>query len=166
MLTDDQAFITFSEKIRECNLDRYGIHVPQIAVLGVQSSGKSSVLESITGIAFPRDSKLCTRGPMEVRLKKCSTAEEEGIHVSLRNNESRIFNLGDEQSPEFGHHLSSLVQSSLERQSNFTEEVIVIEVYRVIQTPFTVVDLPGYYQCRSRMTFNVRDLTSCLRRYG
>ncbi|KAH8841775.1 Dynamin- protein 4C [Pyricularia oryzae] len=37
------------------------IFLPQLVVVGDQSSGKSSVLESITGFAFPRAAELCTR---------------------------------------------------------------------------------------------------------
>lgn len=37
---------------------------------GSQSAGKSSALESITGITFPRAEGTCTRCPIEARLKK------------------------------------------------------------------------------------------------
>jgi len=43
--------------------------LPRIAVLGSQSSGKSSVLESIVGMDFlPRGSGVVTRRPLEMRL--------------------------------------------------------------------------------------------------
>jgi ABC-type branched-subunit amino acid transport system ATPase component len=45
------------------------ISLPRIAVLGSQSAGKSSVLESIVGIDFlPRGSGVVTRRPLEMRL--------------------------------------------------------------------------------------------------
>jgi GTPase SAR1 family protein len=45
------------------------INLPRIAVCGQQSSGKSSVLESIVGIDFlPRGSGVVTRRPLEMRL--------------------------------------------------------------------------------------------------
>ncbi|XP_016351081.1 interferon-induced GTP-binding protein Mx1-like [Sinocyclocheilus anshuiensis] len=51
-----------------------GIHkdlaLPTIAVIGDQSSGKSSVLEALSGIALPRGSGIVTRCPLELRLKK------------------------------------------------------------------------------------------------
>ena len=37
--------------------------------MGDQSSGKSSVLEAISGIAFPRGSGLVTRCPTQVTMK-------------------------------------------------------------------------------------------------
>ena len=37
------------------------VALPQLVVVGDQSSGKSSVLEGLTKLPFPRDSGLCTR---------------------------------------------------------------------------------------------------------
>ncbi|XP_016405691.1 interferon-induced GTP-binding protein Mx3-like isoform X2 [Sinocyclocheilus rhinocerous] len=51
-----------------------GIHkdlaLPTIVVIGDQSSGKSSVLEALSGVALPRGSGIVTRCPLELRLKK------------------------------------------------------------------------------------------------
>lgn len=48
-----------------------GDHValPQLVVCGDQSSGKSSVLEGISGIPFPRQDGLCTRFATEIILR-------------------------------------------------------------------------------------------------
>ncbi|PSC76263.1 dynamin-related 4C-like [Micractinium conductrix] len=43
-----------------------GIDLPKIAVVGDQSSGKSSVIESIFGISLPRGSGIVTRTPIQV----------------------------------------------------------------------------------------------------
>jgi interferon-induced GTP-binding protein Mx len=47
-----------------------GVFLPQIAVMGDQSSGKSSVLEAISGIPFPRGSGLVTRCPTQIVMKR------------------------------------------------------------------------------------------------
>jgi GTPase SAR1 family protein len=52
----------------------------QIAVLGDQSSGKSSVLESLTGFSFPRGAGLCTRYVTQIT---CCRALETSIFVSI-----------------------------------------------------------------------------------
>ncbi|KAF7317583.1 hypothetical protein MKEN_00845300 [Mycena kentingensis (nom. inval.)] len=44
------------------------IDLPQIAVIGNQSAGKSSLIESISGITLPRAAGTCTRCPTECRL--------------------------------------------------------------------------------------------------
>lgn len=54
--------------------------LPQLIVCGEQSSGKSSVLEAISGVRFPRKDTLCTRFATEVILHR---ATDESIAVSL-----------------------------------------------------------------------------------
>ncbi|KAJ7580963.1 P-loop containing nucleoside triphosphate hydrolase protein [Mycena floridula] len=46
------------------------IDLPQIVALGSQSAGKSSAIESISGITLPRASGTCTRCPTECRLTR------------------------------------------------------------------------------------------------
>ncbi|XP_049376637.1 dynamin-related protein 3A-like [Solanum stenotomum] len=51
-----------------------GLRLPQVAVIGSQSSGKSSVLEALVGRDFlPRGSDICTRRPLVLQLEKRST---------------------------------------------------------------------------------------------
>ena len=45
------------------------LRVPSIVVAGSQSSGKSSLIEALAGVALPRDTGTCTRTPIEVRLR-------------------------------------------------------------------------------------------------
>lgn len=44
----------------------------KICVMGDQSSGKSSVLEALAGIPFPRGSGLVTRCPIRLSMKRSS----------------------------------------------------------------------------------------------
>nr|AFR57472.1 putative dynamin-related GTPase domain protein [Epichloe inebrians] len=57
------------DSLRSQGISHY-ISLPQIIVCGDQSSGKSSVLEAISGVAFPVKSNLCTRFPTELILRK------------------------------------------------------------------------------------------------
>src|SRR3981081_1332087 len=45
------------------------ISLPQLVVCGDQSAGKSSVLEGITGIPFPRQDGVCTKFATEIILR-------------------------------------------------------------------------------------------------
>lgn len=49
------------------------VGLPQLVVCGDQSSGKSSVLEAITEIPFPRQENLCTRFATEIILRRHNT---------------------------------------------------------------------------------------------
>ncbi|TFY58995.1 hypothetical protein EVG20_g7953 [Dentipellis fragilis] len=57
------------------------IDVPRVVVIGNQSAGKSSVVESISGLSVPRDSGTCTRCPMECRM---SSSDKWSCQISIR----------------------------------------------------------------------------------
>src|ERR1700712_3009909 len=54
------------DKLREHGVDKY-VELPQIVVVGDQSSGKSSVLEAISELPFPRSSIRCTRFATQIK---------------------------------------------------------------------------------------------------
>ncbi|KAK4493521.1 hypothetical protein RD792_000024 [Penstemon davidsonii] len=60
------------EKLRHLKIMQEGIQLPTIVVVGDQSSGKSSVLESLAGISLPRGQGICTRVPLIMRLQNNS----------------------------------------------------------------------------------------------
>ena len=61
------------DKLFACNAGEY-VDLPQVVVVGDQSSGKSSVLEGLTGLPFPRDSGLCTRFATQITFRRSSEA--------------------------------------------------------------------------------------------
>ncbi|KAI3837277.1 hypothetical protein MKX03_013000 [Papaver bracteatum] len=52
-----------------------GIQLPTIVIVGDQSSGKSSVLESLAGISLPQGQGICTRVPSIMRLQNHTSPE-------------------------------------------------------------------------------------------
>lgn len=57
---ENREILDAIDKVREFDIN-HDLHIPQIVVCGDQSAGKSSVLEAITHIKFPRGSNTCTR---------------------------------------------------------------------------------------------------------
>ncbi|KAF2181226.1 hypothetical protein K469DRAFT_671419 [Zopfia rhizophila CBS 207.26] len=74
----NQALLNKIDKLRELNAK--SIELPQLVVVGDQSSGKSSVLESLTGFSFPQAPGLCTR---YATLISCHRAPEKHVAVSI-----------------------------------------------------------------------------------
>ncbi|KAJ6696389.1 DYNAMIN [Salix koriyanagi] len=65
------------DKLRHLQVMKEGIQLPTIVVVGDQSSGKSSVLESLAGISLPRGQGICTRVPLIMRLQHHTAPEPE-----------------------------------------------------------------------------------------
>ena len=75
----DPTMLEKIDKLFACNVGHY-IDLPQIVVVGDQSSGKSSVLAGLMDLPFPRDSGLCTRFATQILFRR---APESRIAVSI-----------------------------------------------------------------------------------
>lgn len=67
------------DKLFACGVDEL-VNLPQIVVVGDQSSGKSSVLEGLIKKPLPRDSGLCTRFATQIVFRR---AKDSGIAISI-----------------------------------------------------------------------------------
>jgi GTPase SAR1 family protein len=68
--TDEQRQVLDTvAQVRKCGLESI-LSLPQLVVCGDQSAGKSSVLEALTEIPFPRNDNLCTRFATEIILRR------------------------------------------------------------------------------------------------
>ncbi|KAL8849843.1 MAG: hypothetical protein Q9221_005181 [Calogaya cf. arnoldii] len=63
-----KALVTVIQDLRDLGVEELVLPLPKIVVLGDQSTGKSSLIEGISGIKVPRSSGTCTRCPLEVNL--------------------------------------------------------------------------------------------------
>ena len=70
--TDEQRLILdIIAELRKCGLESI-LSLPQLVVCGDQSAGKSSLLEALTEIPFPRNDNLCTRFATEIILRRAA----------------------------------------------------------------------------------------------
>ena len=125
--------------------------LPQLIVCGDQSSGKSSVLEAISGVPFPRHDNLCTRFATEVILRR---AASESISVTIIPDDSH--------SPEYLARLKQFKHDLIAKgdfpklfelamgtmnTSNpgraFFGDILRVEICGAAQPQLTLVDLPG-----------------------
>ncbi len=82
---DQRKVMDLVDKLRRVGLQHI-LQLPQLVVTGDQSSGKSSVLEAITEIPFPRKENLCTRFATEIVLRR---ATEESITTHITPDKAR-----------------------------------------------------------------------------
>lgn len=132
------------------------ISLPQLVVCGDQSAGKSSVLEGITGIPFPRQDGVCTKFATEIILHH--DMEQTRITATVIPHKSRDRPQRDHfqkycrvlkdfsELPEVIKDAGALMQlrgQGVEDGPAFGEDVLRIEVVGRTGLHLTVVDLPG-----------------------
>nr|BCZ08076.1 dynamin-2 [Xenotoca eiseni] len=120
----------FSSIGQSCNLD-----LPQIAVVGGQSAGKSSVLENFVGRDFlPRGSGIVTRRPLILQLVNCKAEYAEFLHCK-----GRKFVDFDEVRMEIEAETDRLTGSN----KGISPIPINLRVYSPNVLNLTLIDLPG-----------------------
>lgn len=72
------TFDKIKEEIKDLNEE---IEIPEIVVVGIQSPGKSSVLESIADIELPKGDNTVTRCPIILQLRNTNDKEYAQIHM-------------------------------------------------------------------------------------
>ncbi|XP_078431293.1 dynamin-related protein 5A-like isoform X2 [Wolffia australiana] len=111
--------------------------LPAIAVVGGQSSGKSSVLESIVGKDFlPRGSGIVTRRPLVLQLHKIDEGREYAEFLHLPRKKFTDFALVRKE-----------ISDETERETGRAKQISSVPIHLCIYSPsvvnLTLIDLPG-----------------------
>jgi interferon-induced GTP-binding protein Mx1 len=138
--SDVRPWLKLVEDLRNLNLDAE-LNVPQICVMGDQSSGKSSVLEALSGIPFPRGSGLVTRCPIRLVMRKAREHESWFAVVSTSVDPSTRIPVSEITA--LSSVIERLTSTLCQGSSQFSTESIVIDLVSPDACDLTVVDLPG-----------------------
>ncbi|XP_039142703.1 dynamin-related protein 5A-like isoform X1 [Dioscorea cayenensis subsp. rotundata] len=111
--------------------------LPAIAVVGGQSSGKSSVLESVVGKDFlPRGSGIVTRRPLVLQLHRINEGQEYAEFLHLPRKKFTDFALVRKE-----------ISDETDRETGRSKQVSTVPIYLSIYSPnvvnLTLIDLPG-----------------------
>ena len=146
------------DRLRTCGLGSI-LPLPQLVVCGNQSSGKSSVLEAITEVPFPRKENLCTRFATEIILRRdtnesihtkiipdAARPEAEKIKLSAFSETISDFN----ELPRLIELATDLMGLNNAARANdqttaraFSRDVLSVEIAGPDRPQLTLVDLPG-----------------------
>ncbi|KAI9654736.1 MAG: hypothetical protein M1829_000872 [Trizodia sp. TS-e1964] len=78
-----KALMQAIQALRHLGVEDLILPLPKIAVIGDQSTGKSSLIEAISEIKVPRDVGTCTRCPLEINLSEGRAGSAWKCKVSL-----------------------------------------------------------------------------------
>ncbi|KAH5305161.1 hypothetical protein HBI23_183590 [Parastagonospora nodorum] len=151
---DQRKVMDLVDKLRREGLSGI-VELPQLVVCGDQSSGKSSVLEAITEIPFPRKENLCTRFATEIILRRSQAStstititpdktrpllEQSKLNSFSKsiNDFSQLPDVIDEATQAMGLGIVGGINSRA-----FSRDVLSIEITGPSRPQLTVVDLPG-----------------------
>ena len=142
--------------LHDKGIEKY-VELPQIAVMGDTSSGKSSLLSVLSKIQFPSNAEITTRCPTRLHMEK-STNGECQVSIGIKWHSSSAYAaefpvrklsiVGDSQDPAFMKFTTDSIseaQSFIIKTSCKEIASDIIEV--ALQTPscvdLTLIDLPG-----------------------
>ncbi|KAK2020907.1 hypothetical protein LX32DRAFT_678049 [Colletotrichum zoysiae] len=133
---ETRTLFDVADKLSSLGVGRI-VNLPQIIVVGDQSSGKSSVLEAISHVHFPVQGGVCTRFATELVLRP-------GSHGSKPGHPLRV--------ADFNHDdIGSIVSGAKEAMGlsdagrGFSKDVLRLEIEGPDMYPLTLVDLPGIF---------------------
>ncbi|KAF1809570.1 hypothetical protein P152DRAFT_152974 [Eremomyces bilateralis CBS 781.70] len=149
------ALLNKVDKLFASGVGEY-VSLPQIVAVGDQSSGKSSVLEALTGLPFPRDSDLCTRFATQIRFCRAPKAEISISIIPASGSSGEHAEACTAWSKPGLEDLDPETFSSIMREAHtimgidggvsFSDDVLCIEIYGPDQEHFSVVDVPGIFR--------------------
>ncbi|KAI5616071.1 interferon-induced GTP-binding protein MxA, partial [Silurus asotus] len=142
----------YEEKVRPCidlidSLRALGVEkdlaLPAIAVIGDQSSGKSSVLEALSGVALPRGSGIVTRCPLELKMKR--SKEEDVWHgkIKYKKDHDQDFEEQFEDPADVEKKIREAQDHMAGVGVGISDELISLEVTSADVPDLTLIDLPG-----------------------
>jgi interferon-induced GTP-binding protein Mx len=114
--------------------------------MGDQSCGKSSVLEALSGVSFPRGSGLVTRCPVQLVMKRTAAGSPWKAKARVAWQKStQPKSAGEVKSPELLEAvIAGLMSAVCDATANgFSTDSLVIDISSPECPDLTLIDLPG-----------------------
>ncbi|XP_051975951.1 interferon-induced GTP-binding protein Mx [Xyrauchen texanus] len=123
--------------MRKIGIERE-LALPSIAVVGDQSSGKSSVLEALSGVALPRGSGIVTRCPLELKLRKLNNGGDWTAVIAYKDVRETFNDPSD-----VGNYVRRAQDMLAGDGVGICDDLISLEITSPDVSNLTLIDLPG-----------------------
>lgn len=171
---DHGRLLDVIDLLRSQGINHY-VRLPQLIVCGDQSSGKSSVLEAVSGVRFPTKENLCTRFATELVLRRDSvaTATVAIVPSTQRSDKEKEKFLAFQAPTVRVDNFPSLIDAAKEAMGlgsgakAFSDDVLRVEISGPAQPHLTLVDLPGliHAEGKQQSAEDVQLVSSLVRSY-
>ncbi|CAB9530707.1 Interferon-induced GTP-binding protein [Seminavis robusta] len=156
-LTGNEQIRAFLDKLTaSTNVSKY-VELPMIAVMGETSSGKSSLLSSISGVELPSSSELTTRCPIMLQMNRAETRKAV-INVqwkdipegkNKKDIEFKTLVVKDDDWEELPDSISNAQKHIIAASGKeVARDIVHVKVEGPLCEDLTLVDLPGIVRTR------------------
>ena len=150
-LAQNREILKIGNVLNSLFIDRKNIEIPRLVVVGSQSSGKSSLLNSILGMdILPTGNNMVTRAPLQLELIQSSgnTRAEfgkyhEGNWKSLDDFELDYPNITVEQKTRISTKIEMITRENAGDDMNISFVPIYLRIFSSNLPNLSLVDLPG-----------------------
>ncbi|KAI3333398.1 vacuolar sorting protein VPS1 [Ustulina deusta] len=154
------------DQLQHCGASRH-VATPQLVIVGGQSTGKSSLLQSLTDIPFPVGTGCCTRFATRIVSKRTAPGtpnrfkitiiepevKVEGFVYPLDNDYKDYVHMGETLSADEFEVVMNEVSSNYmgiksgkgPDKKNFATQVLRVELSGPGRSYFSIVDIPGLF---------------------
>ncbi|KAI8186975.1 hypothetical protein KHU50_001208 [Colletotrichum sp. SAR 10_65] len=154
------------DQLHSCGVERE-LDIPQLVIVGGQSTGKSSLLQSLTDIPFPVGAGCCTRFPTRIVSRRAPPGSEDTVTITIEapDVDREYFEYPeDSKYKTYSYTSNRLSVAEFERiieeisseymgikcgkgpgKKNFATEILRIELFGPSQSHFSILDLPGIF---------------------
>ncbi|OUM57355.1 hypothetical protein PIROE2DRAFT_17696 [Piromyces sp. E2] len=143
-----QVLLSIQDTLSECSSSKkLPKELQRIVTIGIQSAGKSSVIENISEIELPRNTGIGTKAPLQIRLRK-ATSDDEYCRIRYGDEtdeqwENFSINQTNEYIRKYQDNLFKDKDKYYDKNTELTNSLIVLEVYKKSSCDLTIIDLPG-----------------------
>eukprot|EP01135_Chromosphaera_perkinsii_P004520 Nk52_evm14s287 gene=Nk52_evmTU14s287 len=137
-----RPLLELNDRLRSLAANEEDINMSSIIVVGDQSHGKSSVVESLSGIKLPRGEGIVTRLPLVLMLRQLTNPDVSGEYAEISAAQAPTFH-GRVELEKIAQEVETITEVLAGGGTDVQDKEVEITVYRKDQDDLTIIDLPG-----------------------
>ncbi|KAF3811106.1 Interferon-induced GTP-binding protein Mx2 [Colletotrichum gloeosporioides] len=160
-----QALFDAMDQLQPYGVDQE-LHIPQLVIVGGQSTGKSSLLQTLTDIPFPVGAGCCTRFPTRIVSRRTPPGSGNTVKITIEacEWEDHFEYPQDDKYKSYAYTSDRLTVAEFEMimeevsteymgikcgrgpgKKNFAKEILRIDLGGPSRSHFSILDLPGIF---------------------
>ena len=115
------------------------IELPTIAVMGIQSAGKSSLLERLSGVDLPRGEGTVTRAALTLVMRRCKPGEQPSAEIGCGDK----FPMKTIPFAKVADKIREITEEVAPKDGFYADHAINLRIVKDDVPDLTLIDMPG-----------------------